>query len=108
MQEVQPFLFMFQGFSQDLLTLLSTTLQWKLRLPSVFKKTFRSIIEKGIYDILTKDNWKDDATRKTAIGIRTYQKRLGYTPTWMTEYAYNIIILAKKEPKPKDKNEKSK
>ena len=108
MQDVQPFLFMFQGFSQDLLTLISTTLQWKLRLPSIFKKTFHSIIEKGIYDILTKDNWKDDATRKTAIGIRTYQKRLGYSPEWMTEYTYHIIVLAKKEPKPKDKDEKTK
>lgn len=107
-QEVQPFLYMFQGFSQNFITMITTTLQWKLRLPSIFKKTLYAVIQKGVNDILTKDNWKDDAKRKTAYGIRVYQRRLGYTPEWMAEYAYHIILLAKKEPRNKNKEEDDK
>ncbi|MBQ8099412.1 MAG: hypothetical protein IJ244_07820 [Bacteroidaceae bacterium] len=106
LQDVQPFLYLFQGFSQDFLMLLSNTLQWKLRIPSIFKKTLYSTIATGINDLLTKDKWKDDATRKAAFSLRTYQKRLGYSSQWMTEYAYHIILLAKKEPKPKDNESK--
>ena len=106
MQDVQSYLFMFQGFSQDLLTLISTTMQWKLRIPSLFKKTIYSMVGQGINDILTKDEWKDSGTRKAAIGIRAYQKRLCYSPQWMTDYVYHIILLAKKEPKPKNTEDK--
>ena len=107
-QDVQNYLFMFQGFSQDLMMMVSSTTQWKLRIPSVFKKTLRATIEKGINDILTKDSWKDEAARKGAINIRAYQKRLGYSEQWMSEYVYHIIILAKKEPRPKDTDDKNK
>ena len=53
------------------------------------------------YDILTKNDWKDDGVRKTCANIRQYQHALGYSEGWMTEYVYNIVLLAKKEPKPK-------
>ena len=38
--------------------------------------------------------------------VRQYQQKLGYSGEWMAEYVYNIVILAKKEPKPKDVEEK--
>lgn len=107
-QDAQNYLFLFQGFSQDLMMMVSSTMQWKLRIPSVFKKTLRTTIEKGIIDILTKDSWKDEATRKGAINIRAYQKRLGYSEQWMSEYVYHIILLAKKEPRQKDTDDKNK
>ena len=50
---------------------------------------------------MTKTNWKDDGVRKTCGNIRVYQHTLGYSESWMTEYVYNIVLLAKKEPKPK-------
>lgn len=106
--EVQSYLFMFQGFSQDLVMLLSNMLQFKLRIPRIFKKTLRSVVEDGVHDILTKEKWKDDSQRKSAYGLRTMQKRLGYTPAWMTEYAFNIVMLAKKEPRPKDTDDEKK
>ena len=101
--DVQSYLFMFQSFSQDLVMFLSSSLQVKLRIPSMFKKTLRSIVAGGIQNILTKNNWKDDSQRKAAVGVRTLQKRLGFFGEWMLEYAFNIILLAKKEPKPKDR-----
>ena len=105
-QDVQTYMYVFQGFSQDLMMVVSNTMQWKLRIPSIFKKTLYDVVEKGVNNILSKDNWKDDAVRKGVIGIRHYQKRLGYSQNWMTQYVYHIILLAKKEPRPKDSDEK--
>ena len=105
-QDVQTYMYVFQGFSQDLMMVVSNTMQWKLRIPSIFKKTLYDVVEKGVNNILTKDNWKDDAVSKGVIGIGKYQKRLGYSQNWMTQYVYHIILLAKKEPRPKDSDEK--
>jgi hypothetical protein len=58
--------------------------------------------QKTINDIMTKDVWKDDGVRKTCFAIRKYQHTLGYSQEWMTEYVYHVVLLAKKEPKPKD------
>ena len=99
--DVKNYLFMFQGFSQDLMMVIGNLMQWKFRMPSVLKKMLRNMTEKTIHDILTKNNWKDDGVRKTCANIRQYQHALGYSEGWMTEYVYNIVLLAKKEPKPK-------
>ena len=32
------------------------------------------------------------------MNVRKYSQMLGYTPQWMTEFVYNVVILAKKEP----------
>ena len=100
--DVTNYLFQFQGFSQDLLMLMSNVLKWKFRMPSIFKKTLKAIIERSVNDILTKNDWKDDGVRRTCVGIRKYRQSLGYSPQWMTEYVYHLVMLAKKEPRPKD------
>jgi hypothetical protein len=100
--QVNNYFLLFQGFSQDLLTVLSSTLQLRLRMPSFLKKALRSVVEKGVNDIFTKEKFKDDAVRKATYALRTYQQRLGYSREWMTEYAYHIILLAKKEPRNRD------
>jgi len=97
--QVNNYFLLFQGFSQDLLTVLSSTLQLRLRMPSFLKKALRSVVEKGVNDIFTKEKFKDDAVRKATYAVRSYQQRLGYSREWMTEYAYHIILLAKKEPR---------
>ena len=99
--DVKTYLFMFQGFSQDLMMVIGNLMQWKFRMPSVLKKMLRNMTEKTIHDILTKTDWKDDGVRNTCTNIRHYQHTLGYSESWMTEYVYNIVLLAKKEPKPK-------
>ena len=101
-QDAQSYLIQFQGFSQDLLTLLTNTMQVKLRIPAIFKKTLRSVVADGVKNIMEKDDWKDESQRKLAVGLRQMQRRLLYSPEWMTEYAWKIVLLAKKEPRRKD------
>lgn len=104
--DVQSYLYMYQGFSNDLVMLVGTLLQWKLRMPSIFKKTIYSLIQQTVHKICTKLIWKKDDIHKTAANVRQYKERLGYSEEWMTEYMYNIMMLAKKEPRhKKDKEE---
>lgn len=100
MNNVQPYLFAFQGFNNDLMMLVGNILGWKLRVPSIFHKLLRGITEKTVNDILTKNNWKDEATFKTVYAVRQYKEKLGYSEQWMTDYVYKILTLAKKEPRP--------
>ena len=100
--DVKTYLFMFQGFSQELMMLIGNLMQWKFRMPGVFKKLLRGMTEKTIHDILTKPSWKDESVHKTCVSIRRYQQALGYSELWINEYVYNIVLLAKKEPKPKE------
>ena len=97
--DIQAYLFMYQGFSNDLMMLMGNLMQWKFRMPSVFKKT--------VHDVCTKTVWKADDVHKTATSVRQYKERLGYSEQWMTEYVYNIILLAKKEPKRKNEDVKA-
>lgn len=103
---VQSYLFMFQGFSNDLMMLMSNLMQWKLRMPSIFQKTLYPMTEKAVHDVCTKQVWKEDDVHKTAANVRNYKEHLGYSEQWMTEFVYHILLLAKKEPKKKDTEEK--
>lgn len=38
MQDVQPYLYMFQGFTQDLMMLVGNLMKFKLRVPGFFKR----------------------------------------------------------------------
>ncbi|MCD8080540.1 MAG: hypothetical protein LUF04_09080 [Bacteroides sp.] len=105
--DVQPYLFMYQGFSNDLMMLMGNLMQWKFRIPGIFKKTLYGLTQKAVHDVCTKTVWKADDVHKTATAVRQYKERLGYSEAWMTEYVYNIVLLAKKEPKNKDAEEKA-
>ena len=98
--DVKTYLFMFQGFSQDLMMLIGNLMQWKFRIPGVFHKLLYSMTERVINDILTKNSWKDEATFKTVYAVRQYKEKLGYSEKWMVDYVYKIVTLAKKEPRP--------
>lgn len=104
--DVRTYLFRFQGFSQDLMMLMGNLMKWKFRMPAFLQKAMRGMTEKTVNDILTRNNWKDEGVRKACLTIRQYQHTLGYSANWMTEYSYNIIMLAKKEPKPADEEDK--
>ena len=43
--DVQAYLFMYQGFSNDLMMLMGNLMQWKFRMPSIFKGALRSMTE---------------------------------------------------------------
>ena len=100
-QDVQPVLFAFQGFNNDLMMLVGNLMTWKFRVPGFMNKLLHSMTEKVIDDIFTKNNWKDEATFRTVYSVRQYKEKLGYSQAWITEYVYKIITLAKKEPTPK-------
>ena len=106
--DVQAYLFMYHGFSSDLMMLMGNLMQWKFRMPAIFKKALRSMTEKTVHDVCTKTVWKADDVHKTAAAVRQYKERLGFSEQWMSEYVYNIVLLAKKEPKHKDEEAKAK
>lgn len=99
MQDAQPYLASFQGFSQDLMMLMGNLMQWKFRLPSFFSKAMRQMVQKQVHDVMTRNDWKDDGVRRTCAALRKYQAALGYSEEWMTEYVHTVVMLAKKEPR---------
>ena len=104
--DIKSYFIMYQGFNNDLFSLLDNLMQWKFRMPSMFHKALRGMTAKTVHQIMTKNDWRDDNIRRTCVNIRQYQMRLGYSEAWMTEYVHRIVLLAKKEPKPKDMDEK--
>lgn len=98
--DVRNYLYLFQGYTQELMMLVGNLMKWKFRIPSFLKKALRVMIEKTVNDIFTQNDWKDDGVRKSVYAVRKYQKALGFTEAWTVEYVYNVVTLAKKEPKP--------
>lgn len=97
MPDVQPYLIQFQGFSQDLMMLMGNIMQWKFRLPSFMRSALRTMTEKSVHDVMTKNDWKDDNVRRVAAQVRKYQQVLGFSESWMTEFVHTTVMLAKKE-----------
>ena len=56
--DVQGYLFMYQGFSNDLMMLMGNLMQWKFRMPSIFKGALRNMTEKTVHEVCTKAVWK--------------------------------------------------
>ena len=98
LQDMQTYLYQFQGFAQELMMLMGNLMKWKFRLPEFLKGTLQRLTEKAINDVMTRESWKDADVRKSVMNVRKYSQMLGYTPQWMTEFVYNVVILAKKEP----------
>ena len=89
--DVQAYLFMYQGFSSDLMMLMGNLMQWKFRMPAIFKKALRSMTEKTVHDVCTKTVWKADDVHKTAAAVRQYKERLGFSEQWMSEYVQHCF-----------------
>lgn len=102
LQDVQTYMIQFQGFSQDLMMLMGNLMKFKLRMPSFMKKTLYTMTNKAVIDIFTKNDFKEAGVMKTVVGIRNYNKRLGFSQKWITDFVYQVVMLAKKEPKPSD------
>ena len=99
MQDVQIYLLQFQNFTQDLMMLTGNLMKFKLRLPSFFKKAIKAIAEKTVHEIFTKNDYTDASVLKTVVAIRQYNKRLGFSESWVSNFVYQVVMLAKKEPK---------
>ena len=101
-QDLQPYMYQFQGFTEDLMMLMGNLMKFKLRVPGFFKKALYIMTEKTVNDIFTKNDFNDAGVMKTAIAIRQYDKRLGFSQKWITDFVYKVVMLAKKEPKKKE------
>lgn len=106
MQDVQTYMIQFQGFTQDLMMLMGNLMKFKLRLPSIFRKALYAMTEKTVNEIFNKNDYKDVAVMKAVVAIRQYNKRLGFSQQWVTQFVYQVVMLAKKEPKPTDDEQK--
>ena len=100
LQDVQPYMIQFQGFSQDIMMLMGNLMKFKLRLPSFMRKLLYSMTEKTVKNLFVKNDYSDPSVVKAVMAIRQYEKRLGFSQKWITEFVFNVVMLAKKEPKP--------
>ena len=106
LQDVQPYFIQFQGFTQDLMMLIGNLMKFKLRVPSFMKKAIYTMTEKTVNDIFTKNDYTDPGVMKTVVAIREYSRRLGYSQEWTTVFVYKVVMLAKKEPRQKNDDQK--
>ena len=103
LQDVQVYLIQFQNFTQDLMMLMGNLMKFKLRLPSFFKKAIYTMTQRTINDIFNKNDFSDAGVLKTVASIRQYNKRLGFSQKWVTDFVFQVVMLAKKEPRPDEK-----
>lgn len=97
LQDVQTYLYQFQGFTQDIMMLLGNLMKFKMRLPSFFKKAIYAMTEKTVADIFNKNDYSDAGTLKTVAAVRKYNQRLGFSQQWITDFVFQVVMLAKKE-----------
>ena len=98
-QDAQTYLLQFQGFTQDIMMLTGNLMKFKLRLPSFMKKVIYTMTEKTVNDIFNKNDFTDASVMKTVVAVREYNRRLGFSQKWVTDFVYKVVMLAKKEPK---------
>ena len=104
--DIKNYLFMFQGFSQDLMMVIGNLMQWKFRFSILVKKLLYSQTQKTIHEIVTRSEWKDVSVQKVAWRIRKYKETLGYSEEWMTDFVYNVVLMAKEDAKRQKKEDK--
>jgi hypothetical protein len=105
-QDVQTYMIQFQGFSQDLMMLMGNLMKFKLRLPSFFKSALYKMTEKTVNDIFNKNDYTDAGVIKAVMAIRQFDKRLGFSQKWITDFVFQVVMLAKKESRPADEEKK--
>lgn len=99
LQDVNVYLIQFQNFTQDIMMLMGNLMKFKLRLPSFFKNALYKMTEKTVADLFTKNDYSDPAVLKAVMAIRQYDQRLGFSQKWITDFVFQVVMLAKKEPK---------
>ena len=104
--DIQSYLFMYQGFSNDLMMLMGNLMQWKFRFSMLVKKLLYNMTTKTVHEILTKSEWKDISVQKAAWSVRKYAEKLGYSEQWITDFVYNVVLLAKEDQKKELKKNK--
>ena len=104
--DIKSYFIMYQGFNNDLFSLLDTLMQWKFRFSMLVKKLLYAQTQKTIHEIVTRSEWKEVSTQKVAWRIRKYKESLGYSEEWMTDFVYNVVLMAKEDAKRQRKEDK--
>lgn len=99
-QDAQTYMLQFQGLTQDIMMLTGNLMKFKLRLPGFMKKALYTMTEKTVNDIFNKNDFSDASVMKTVVSVREYNRRLGFSQKWITNFVYKVVMLAKKEPRP--------
>ncbi len=98
-QHIQTYFYQFQGFCTELFNLLDNLMKLKFRFSMLVNKLLYAQTQKTVHDMLTKSEWKEVNDQKAAWSIRKYAETLNYSEQWITDFVYNIVMLAKKDAK---------
>lgn len=104
--DIKNYFFKFQGFCNDLFSLLGNLMQWKFRLAILLKKLLYGQTAKTIHEIMTRSEWKDVSVQKAAWSVRKYAESLGYSEQWITDFVYNVVLMAREDQKAQAKKGK--
>ena len=72
------------------------------------KKLLYNMTSKTVHEILTKSEWKEVSVQKAAWSVRKYAGTLGFSEQWITDFVYNVVLLAKEDQKRELKKNKDK
>lgn len=93
--DLQPYGVWFQSLMQDVMMAVSLDVQVGLRLPLVFRKWMKSMIQESVHKIVTSGDFKNPDLIKSAINVRTYKEKLHFSEDWLTDVCFVYIILAR-------------
>lgn len=105
MTDMQVYLVQFQNFTQDLMMLVGNLMKFKLRLPSFFKSVLRKTTAQTVADIFHKNDFTDAGVIKAVMGVRKYNQYLGFSEQWVSDFVFQVVMLAKKEGNSKEVKE---
>jgi hypothetical protein len=100
LQDVQPYMYRFQGYIQGIMMLAGNLMSYKMRLPGFFKKMLYQITEKTVSDIFNKNDFTDASVVKTVVEVREINKHLAFSQKWTADFIYKVVMLSKKEKQP--------
>lgn len=103
---IQGYSVKFQEYLNNLLTVVTTLMKWKMQIPLFMKNTLRKSTEETIHDIMTKGTWNKPEIMAATFNLKKQAETLGFSEAWMSEFMFNLIILAKKEKRKKNDNSK--
>ena len=82
--------------------LIGNLMKFKLRLPSFMKNTLYKMTAQTVDDIFNKNDFSDASALKTVVTLRQLNSHLKFSQQWVTDFAFQVMMLAKKEPRPSD------
>ena len=94
LQDVNVYLIQFQNFTQYLMMLMG----------NFMKNSLYKLTAKTVEDIFTKNDFSDASVLKTVLQLRQFNKRLAFSQQWVTDFTFQVLMLAKKEPRPSDED----